>query len=91
MMKEFSHVVVVTYDSMDYGTEIRRVLPLSPAFEQRTLDILKDYLRVTMHEDRFNRSFSTIEDVDTLIETYEALRATHHWSEGYSFTIKLVS
>ena len=94
MMKEFEHVVVITHTSMTYGTEVERVLPLNSDYESDVVNEMKELMKPVVDKyadnDSFEKYLSPIDEVDRLIDVYEWLQETYVWSEGYSFTVKLI-
>ena len=94
MMKEFEHVVVITHTSMTYGTEVERVLPLNSDYESDVVNEMKELMKPAVDKcadkDSFEKYLSPIDEVDRLIDVYEWLQETYVWSEGYSFTVKLI-
>ena len=86
MVKDLDYAVVVTYECMDHGTEVKRVLLLE---DDSTLTEMRDLMKDELKDQDFE-ALEAIEDVEELIEAYEHYCNSHCLNERYYFTLKLI-
>lgn len=86
MVKDLDYAVVVTYECMDHGTEVKRVLLLE---DDSTLGEMRDLMEDMFEDDGFE-ALEAIEDVEELMEAYEQYCNSHCLDERYYFTLKLI-
>lgn len=86
MVKDLDYAVVVTYECMDHGTEVKRVLLLD---DDSTLTEMRDLMKDELKDQDFE-TLEAIKDVEELMEAYEQYCNSHCLDERYYFTLKLI-
>lgn len=86
MVKDLDYAVVVTYECMDHGTEVKRVLLLE---DDSTLTEMRDLMKDELKDQDFE-TLEAIKDVEELMEAYEQYCNSHCLDERYYFTLKLI-